>query len=177
MPLILPYNGIMPTIHPSAFIAENATIIGDVEIGAEASIWYNVVVRGDVSHIRIGARSNIQDGAIVHCTEVPNAPTLIGEGVTVGHLAMLHGCTLEDYSFVGMNTIIMDGATVETGGMAAAGAMVTMHKRVRAGELWAGSPAKHIRAMKEEEAKWILTSADNYVRFGREHKKLVSSPR
>ncbi|MCB1319655.1 MAG: gamma carbonic anhydrase family protein, partial [Leptospiraceae bacterium] len=168
MPVILPYKGVKPVIDPSAFIAPNATIVGDVYIGPECGIWYGCVIRGDVSHIRIGARSNVQDGTVIHCTETPNTPTIIGENVTIGHQAMLHACTLEDRSFIGMSTTILDKAVVESGGMLAAGAMLTSGKHILKGELWAGNPAKFFRPMTEAETAFIAISADNYVRFSRE---------
>lgn len=169
MPVILPYKDKFPRIHPSAFIAPNATIIGDVEIGAESSIWYNCVLRGDVSHIRVGERTNIQDGSVVHCTETPNTPTIIGDNVTIGHLAMLHACTVESDSFIGMSTVLLDKSRVCSGGMLAAGAMLTSGKQIEAGELWAGNPAKRFREMKPEERAFVATSAANYVRFSRLH--------
>lgn len=173
MALILPYQGVSPRIHPDAFVAPNATIIGDVEIGAEASIWYGCIIRGDVSHIRIGARTNVQDGTIIHCTETPNTPTLIGEGVTIGHMAMLHACTVENRAFIGMNAILLDTATVRTGGMLAAGAMLTSGKTVEDCQLWAGSPAKYRRELSDEEYAFIATSESNYVRFSREHMRNI----
>ena len=143
---ILPYQGKHPRIHDSAFIAPGCRIIGDVEIGAEASIWYNCVIRADVNRIVIGARTNIQDGSVIHCdsptADAPQGfPTLIGEDVLVGHMAMLHGCTLQDRAFVGLGTIVMNGCTIESDAMLAAGAMLTPGKRVPAGQLWGGRPA------------------------------------
>ncbi|HZK92519.1 MAG TPA: gamma carbonic anhydrase family protein [Stellaceae bacterium] len=122
-PLVLPYRNILPRIHPTAFVAPGACIIGDVEIGAHANIWFNVVIRGDDAPIRIGAGANIQDGTVVHVgydVSVPGGeriPTLIGEGVAVGHMALLHGCRLEPGAFVGMKALVMDRVTVEGGAM------------------------------------------------------------
>lgn len=161
MPLIQPYKGIWPTIADDAFIAENAVIIGDVHIGAEAGIWYNVVIRGDVNHIRIGARTNVQDGTVIHVTR-KIAPTLIGSGVTIGHKACLHGCIIEDNAFIGMNTTILDFATIKSGGMLAAGAMLAPKKTLPAGEIWAGNPAKKLRDMTQDEKDFIPVSAENY---------------
>lgn len=137
-PLILPYRDILPRIHPSAFIAPNAVVIGNVEIGAHANIWFNVVIRGDDAPIRIGAGANIQDGTVVHVThDVPQGdisqggehiPCLIGDDVAIGHLALLHGCTLEPGAFVGMKACVMDKAVVQSGAMVAAGAVVTPRK-------------------------------------------------
>jgi carbonic anhydrase/acetyltransferase-like protein (isoleucine patch superfamily) len=163
--LILPYKGIRPTIAADAFIAQNAVIIGDVVIGAQSGIWYGCVVRGDVHRIRIGARTNIQDGTVVHVTRERFACT-IGSNVTVGHAAILHGCTLEDDSFVGMGATVMDGALVESGGMLAAGALLTPGKVVRKGELWAGSPAKFMRPLSEAEQANFAASAAHYAELG-----------
>ena len=121
--LILPYRGTLPTIHPSVFVAETATIIGDVEIGADTGIWYGVVLRGDVNIIRIGARTNIQDGTVVHVA-AKGQGSFIGSDITIGHMALIHACTLEDGCFIGMQSCIMDGALVESGAMVAAGALV-----------------------------------------------------
>jgi carbonic anhydrase/acetyltransferase-like protein (isoleucine patch superfamily) len=168
MPLILPYQGKMPKIHPTAFIAENAVIIGDVEIGAYSNIWYNCVIRGDVNHIRIGERTNIQDGTIVHVTRV-TSPTLIGSGITIGHLALLHACTLEDNCFIGMGAKVLDDAVVESHAMLAAGALLTPKKRIPSGQLWAGNPAKHMRDLTEKDLSFFPISAENYVRLGQEY--------
>jgi carbonic anhydrase/acetyltransferase-like protein (isoleucine patch superfamily) len=168
MALILPYNGIMPKVDPSAFIAENAVIIGDVEIGADTSIWYGCVLRGDVNHIRIGARTNIQDGTIIHVNHI-NGPTIIGNGVTVGHQALLHACQLQDHAFVGMGAKVLDYAIVETNAMVAAGAMVTQSKRVPSGELWAGTPAKLFRPLSQEEVDNISYSENNYVELAKKY--------
>ncbi|MBV8939662.1 MAG: gamma carbonic anhydrase family protein [Alphaproteobacteria bacterium] len=173
-PLILPYQGeyalqaVSPRIAASAFIAANAAVIGDVEIGEESSIWYGCVVRGDVHRIRIGNRTNIQDGTVVHVTR-GTGPTLIGSNVTIGHAALLHACTLEDNSFIGMRATLMDGVVVENGAQVAAGALVTPGKRIPTGELWAGSPARLFRKLTPEEQAFISESADNYVRLSREH--------
>src|SRR5690606_27614238 len=123
---------------------------GDVTVGAETGIWFGCVLRGDVDRIRIGARTNIQDGTVVHVSH-RDGPTVIGDEVTVGHLALLHACTLEDRSFVGMKACVMDGAVVESGAMVAAGALVTPGKRVPSGQLWAGSPARPMRDLTEAE--------------------------
>lgn len=168
-PIILPFNGIMPTIHPDAWIAPGAIVIGDVHIGAHSSIWFGCVVRGDVNHIRIGERTNVQDNSVIHVTR-KTAPTLIGSGITIGHQAMLHGCTLEDGCFIGMKSCVMDGATVKTGAMVAACANITPGKTLESGQLWAGNPAKYFRDLKEEEAAFIGISAENYVRDANAYK-------
>jgi carbonic anhydrase/acetyltransferase-like protein (isoleucine patch superfamily) len=173
--LILPYNGVTPKIAPDAFVAETAVIIGDVEIGPGASIWYGCVLRGDSNSIRIGARTNIQDGTIIHVNHeregAAGTRTVIGADITVGHMALLHACTLEDGSFVGMKACVMDGALVETGGMVAAGALVTPGKRVKRGELWAGSPAKLMRPLSEKEIAYFAYSAEHYAELAATYRK------
>ena len=176
-PIILSWMGKTPNIAADAFIAPGTVIVGDVEIGSKSSVWFGVVIRGDVNSIRIGARSNIQDGTIIHVDSgrkhkhnprVPQGgfPTIIGDDVTIGHMAMLHGCTLESGSFIGMRSIIMDGAVVEGGAMVAAGALVSPGKRVAKGQLWAGMPAKYIRDLKPEEMGDFDLAAEHYVSLG-----------
>ena len=169
---ILPFRGVWPRIAEDAFIAETAVVIGDVEIGPGSSVWYGCVVRADVNRIRIGARTNIQDGTVIHCNHDPEGdyretgggmPTFIGDDVTVGHMALLHACTVESRGFVGMRAVVMDLAVVEGGGMVAGGALVTPGKRVPAGELWAGSPARRMRELSEAERAEITYSAAHYA--------------
>ncbi|MDH3242283.1 MAG: gamma carbonic anhydrase family protein [Alphaproteobacteria bacterium] len=171
--IIRPFNGVHPKIHETAFVADTAVVIGDVEIGPEASIWYGCIVRGDLNHIRIGARTNIQDGTIIHVDSAgehwDGIPTIIGERVNVGHQALLHACTLEDGAFVGMGATVMDDCVVEGGAMVAAGALVTPKKRVLKGELWAGSPARCLRPLKDEEIAYFKFVEDTYVALGAEH--------
>ena len=161
-PLLRPYKGISPEIDKTAFVAENAVIIGDVKIGEKSSVWYGCVLRGDVEKIRIGARSNIQDGTIVHVTS-DRFGTYIGDDVLVGHNAVIHGCTLQDGAFVGMGAIVLDGAVVETGAMVAAGALVTPGKVVKSGELWGGNPAKKMRDLTPEQIAGLKHGTDHYV--------------
>lgn len=172
-PLILPYQGVDPKIADTAFIAPTASIIGDVTIGEKVGVWFNCVIRGDVASVSIGDRSNIQDGTVIHVSRY-NGPTVIGAGVTVGHKALLHACRLEDGSFVGMGATVMDNAVVESGGMVAAGALITPGKRVKSGQLWAGSPAKFFRDMTPEEIAFIKESEENYVRHVDEYREIVS---
>jgi carbonic anhydrase/acetyltransferase-like protein (isoleucine patch superfamily) len=167
--LIFPYNGILPTIHESAFIAPGAVIIGDVHIGPETGVWFGCVIRGDVNAIRIGARTNIQDGTVIHVTR-KTGPTTIGSGITIGHQVLLHACTLMDDCFVGMGATIIDGVVVERGAFIAAGSVVTPHKRVPTGQMWGGNPAKYMRDLKPEETAFIPVSAENYVRHVHEYK-------
>lgn len=162
------YNGIAPKISHDAFIARGSHIIGDVEIGSKTGIWFNCVIRGDVAQIRIGDRTNIQDGTVIHVTRNGH-PTIIGSGVTVGHKALLHACKLEDSSFVGMGAIIMDDVIVESGAMVAAGALVTPNKIVKKGQIWAGNPAKYFRDLTEQEAAFIKISENNYVKHVEEY--------
>ena len=167
--IILPYKGIFPTIHESAFIAPGAVVIGDVHIGPETGVWFGCVIRGDVNSIRIGARTNIQDGTIIHVTR-KTGPTSIGSGVTIGHQVLLHACTLEDDCFVGMGATIIDFAVVETGAFVAAGAVVTPKKRIPTGQMWGGNPAKYMRDLTPEEAAFIPVSAENYVKHVHEYR-------
>ncbi|MEH6632044.1 MAG: gamma carbonic anhydrase family protein [Halopseudomonas aestusnigri] len=177
--IILPYKGITPKISSEAFIAENAVIIGDVEIGPGSSVWFNCVIRGDVNSIRIGENTNIQDGTVIHVNHDRKGedyrktgggmPTSIGNGVTVGHMALLHACTIKDNAFVGMRAVVMDAAIVEVDAMVAAGALVTPGKVVPSGELWSGSPAKKFRDLKPEELDGIRYSARNYAELGKSY--------
>jgi len=167
--IILPFNNILPRIDPTAFIAENAVVAGDIEIGPDSSVWFGCVMRGDVHEIRIGARTNIQDGTIVHCSK-DKFGCYIGSDITIGHAAVLHACTLEDGCFIGMGAIVMDGARVESGAMVAAGALVPPGKVVKKGELWAGNPAKMMRMLTEQELAFFPVSAERYVALSKAYK-------
>jgi gamma-carbonic anhydrase len=174
-PLILPYRNILPRIDPTAWIAPNAVVIGDVEIGPHVNIWFNVVIRGDDAPIRIGAGANIQDGTVIHVTyDVPGSgehiPTIIGEDVVIAHMVLLHGCTLQPGAFIGMKACVMDRAVVEDGAMVAAGAVVTPRKVVKAGELWAGAPARFSRALKPEEIDYMRWVPGHYRRLAEEYR-------
>ncbi len=168
MSIILPYKGVMPTIAGDVYIAPNATIIGNVTIGAGSSIWFGTVIRGDVMPITIGERTNIQDNSVIHVTR-ETGPTTIGSGVTLGHAVMLHACTVEDNAFIGMRATMLDHTIVKQGGMLAAGAVLTPRKEVAEGEIWAGSPATFMRDMSQKERDFIPISAENYVRLSREY--------
>lgn len=171
-PLILPHKGVMPTIADDVFVAPNATVIGDVAIGEGASIWYNTVVRGDSEKIRIGARTNIQDNCTIHVTNAgPDKlfPCLIGADILIGHNVVAHGCTLEDTCFIGMKSTILDGAVVEGGAMVAAGALLTPGKVVKSGEMWAGSPARKVRGLAEDEIAAFQHAVDHYCENARQH--------
>ena len=145
------FGAYSPLVDPEAFVAPGAQVIGNVSIGADSSIWYNCVLRGDVNRIVIGARTNIQDGTVIHVdSPKPGSaglPTIIGDDVLIGHLVMLHGSVLHDRAFVGLGSIVMDGCTIESDGMLAAGAMLTPGKTIGAGELWMGRPATKLRDM------------------------------
>ncbi len=154
-------DGTFPRIHPTAFIAPTAAVIGDVEIGAESGIWFSCVVRGDTNFIRIGARTNIQDGTIIHVDAV-TYPTIIGDDVTVGHAAIIHACTLHNRAFVGMGSTVLDGAVIEEGGMLGAGGLLTPGKVIGRYELWTGAPAKLKRVMDEEERRKFDRNAEEY---------------
>lgn len=164
MALIKPYKGIFPNIHPTVYLSENAVIIGDVFIDEDSSVWYGTVIRGDVNYIKIGKRTNIQDNCVVHVTHHTH-PTLIGDDVTVGHRAVLHGCILKNRILVGMGAVVMDGVEVEDYVLIGAGALLTPGKKIPSGVLVAGVPAKIIRDLKLEEIKLIEESSKNYVAY------------
>lgn len=172
--IIRPFDGIWPAIDATAFVAPGAVVIGDVTIGAESSIWYAVVLRGDDCAIRIGARTNIQDGSIVHVFNDGRTqhPTVIGDDVIVGHGAKLHGCTLVDGCLVGIGAIVLDGARVERQALVAAGSLVSPGKVVPEGQLWAGNPARFKRDLSVEERGYLGWNAGHYVRTGAIHKAL-----
>ena len=165
-PFIEAYCDNWPEIDDTAYIASTAAIMGSVRIGADCSIWHNVTLRGDANYITIGKGSNIQDNSVVHI-DSGTSPTIIGEYVTVGHGAIVHACTLQDNSFVGMGAIVLDGAVVKSGAMVAAGALVPPGKTVPSGQLWAGSPAKLMRELDEATQHKFLQTAHKYVEFGR----------
>ncbi len=165
------FRGKSPKIADTAFIAPGAQLIGDVEIADRASVWFNCVLRGDVCHIRIGARSNIQDGTVIHVNS-GDFPTLVGEDVLIGHKVMLHGCESQARAFVGRSSVRMGTCVVETGAMVAAGAFLPPGKIARKGELWAGWPAKPIRAMTDEEAAMVVNGPANYAELAAEFRRL-----
>jgi gamma-carbonic anhydrase len=175
---IIPFGGKAPVIHESAFIAPGCRIIGDVEIGAGTSVWYNCVIRADVNFIRIGARSNIQDGTVIHCDSGMDGsggfPTVIGEDCLIGHMAMLHGCTLEDRAFAGLGSIVMDGCLIESDAMLAAGAMLTPGKRIPARQMWGGRPAKLMRELDDMFVRGNQMGVAHYVHNAVRHKAAVS---
>lgn len=151
-----------PDIHSSSWVADSAQVIGDVVIGEESSVWFNAVIRGDVNHIRIGKRTNIQDGCVVHVTR-KTLPTLVGDECTVGHNAILHACTIGNQVLIGMGAVVMDGAEVGDNCIVGAGSLVTPGTKIPAGSLAIGSPARVKRELTEEESRSIRESAANYV--------------
>lgn len=166
MPLIIPVRDYHPAIGQDCFIAENATIIGQVTIGDHCSIWFNTVVRGDVNAITIGHHTNIQDGTVIHCT-YEKAATHIGNFVSVGHNAIVHGCTLEDRVLIGMGAIVMDHAVVKTGSLIAAGSVVLENTIVEPYSLYAGIPARKIKDIGENNAAMIERIANNYLKYAK----------
>lgn len=179
---LLPFAGHSPRIHDSAFIAPGCRIIGNVEIGPEASIWYNCVIRGDVNRVVIGARSNVQDGTVIHCDSPEprrpeGFPTLIGDDVLIGHMAMIHGCTIADRGFVGLGAIVMNGAVIESDGMLAAGALLTPGKRIGTRQLWGGRPAAYMRDLTEAALAEMQEGVARYVENGRRHGAALAAAR
>ena len=167
---IRPYKGISPNLAAGVYIDSQAAVIGDVTIGADSSIWPMCTLRGDVNHIRIGERTSIQDGSVIHVTHKYAArpqgnATLVGSDVTVGHKVILHGCTVEDMCLIGMGAIVLDGAVIRSHVLLGAGSLVGEGKEIEGGYLWLGRPAKRIRELTEEEMKWFAYSAKHYVKL------------
>ncbi len=160
--MILPFKDITPEIHSSAWVTESAQVIGDVVIGEESSVWFNAVIRGDMNYIRIGKRTNIQDGCVLHVAR-RTLPLIIGDEVTVGHNVTLHACTIGNRCLIGMGAVVMDGAEVEENCIVAAGSLVTPGTKIPSGNLVLGSPARVKRPLTEEETRSIREAASNYV--------------
>ncbi len=170
MPIIKAINGITPQFGNNCYLADNAVVVGDVVMGDDCTVWFNAVVRGDVHYIRIGNRVNIQDGAVIHCT-YRKAFTTIGNNVSIGHCAIVHGCTLEDNVVVGMGAIVMDHAVVEKNSLIAAGSVVLENTRVESGSIYAGVPAKKVKALSPEHFEQInMRIANNYVMYAEWYK-------
>ena len=166
---IIPYKGIFPDLEKNVFLAAGSKIIGNVYIGSESSVWYNCVIRADVNHVRIGKKTNIQDGTIIHvsssgfsATGGKGCPTLIGNNVTIGHNATIHACTINDYSLVGMGSIILDGSVIEKMSFVAAGSLVPPGTQIGKEELWAGNPARFKRKINEKEQNLIINTPETY---------------
>lgn len=172
---VLPFEGHLPQLGPRVYVAEQALVLGQVEVGEDASIWPMTVVRGDVHRIRIGPRSNIQDLSMLHVSHdsVYNPggfPLTIGAGVTVGHRVILHGCTVGDHCLIGMGAVVMDGAVLEDEVILGAGSLVTEGKHLQGGFLWVGSPARRVRRLTDEQLAGLRYSADHYVRLKDRHR-------
>lgn len=165
MALIKSCRGFEPKIGNDCFLAENSTIVGDVEMGEQCSVWFNTVIRGDVNSIRMGNKVNVQDGAVIHCT-YEKTKTILGNNVSIGHNALVHGCTVEDNVLIGMGSIVMDNVYIESNCIIAAGAVVLEGTRIESGSVYAGVPAKKVKSLSKElfegEVKRI---ADNYVKY------------
>ena len=162
--MLRPFRSVHPTVDPSAFVDQSAQVIGDVHIGAESSVWMNVVIRGDVHSIRIGARTNVQDGTIVHVMRDTH-PTVVGDDVTIGHGAVVHGCTIEDRCLIGMGAILLNGCRIGTGSIIGAGTLVPEGMQIPPGSMVLGVPARIFRQLTSEEDASLKWYADNYVRY------------
>ena len=171
MAIVRELLGKMPKIGENTWLAETATIIGDVEMGSDCSIWYNAVIRGDVNSIKIGNKVNIQDNAMVHCTYQKSA-TEIGNNVSIGHNAIVHGCTLKDNVLIGMGAIVMDDCVVESNSIVAAGAVVTANTHIGEGEIWAGVPAKKVKDISQQLIEGEINRiANNYMKYSSWYKE------
>ena len=166
--MLRPYRGRLPVVHPTAYVDASAQVIGDVEIGAESSVWMNAVVRGDVNTIRIGQRSNVQDGTVVHVMHETH-PTRIGDDVTIGHAAIVHGCTIGNRVLIGMGATILNGAVIGDDTIVAAGTLVTEGAVIPPRSLVMGSPGKVRRTLSDEDLASILEYAANYVRYKKDY--------
>lgn len=171
--MIYRHGLVIPRLGPHVYVAPNASVIGDVAIGAESSVWFNVTIRGDVFPIRIGARTNIQDGSVVHVTG-GSAATTVGDDVTVGHMVLLHGCTVGDRVLVGMGSVVLDGAVIESDAMLAAGSLLPPGARVPSGGLAMGRPAKVVRIMTETDRERVREAAFLYVQYARDFRANVA---
>lgn len=165
MKIIKPVRGIHPQISDDCYIADNATIVGEVTIGKQCSVWFNAVIRGDVHFIKIGNKVNIQDGAVIHAT-YKKSPTTIGNNVSIGHNAIVHGCTIQDNVLIGMGCIVMDDCVIESNSIIAAGAVLTKNTHVKSGSIYAGVPAKKIKDISQELISGEIDRiANNYVKY------------
>lgn len=177
---IIPIHGKTPRIHETAFIAPGCTIIGDVEIGEGSSVWYNCVLRADVSRIVIGKRSNVQDGSVLHCDpprpgDADGSPLIIGDDVLIGHMAMVHGCLIHDRGFVGLGAIVMNKAVIGSDAMLAAGAMLTEGKVMEPRELWGGRPARKMRDLDEAAIMGMRIGTAHYADNAKHHAEAVAA--
>jgi carbonic anhydrase/acetyltransferase-like protein (isoleucine patch superfamily) len=168
--MIKAYLGKLPVVHADAWVADEAVVIGDVEIAADASVWFHTVVRGDVACVRIGARTNVQDHCTIHVTRDAK-PTILHDDVTVGHRAVLHGCEVASGALIGIGAVVLDDAVVEEGALVGAMSLVTPGMRVPAGQLVMGQPARVVRAVKDAERRWMAETVVNYVGYARDYKR------
>src|SRR5262249_43456540 len=169
-PMIVAFEGHRPRIDPTAFVPDAAVVVGDVIVGPQSSLWFHTVVRGDVHHVRIGARSNVQDNATVHVVR-ERLPTILGDDVTVGHNVVLHGCRVEDGCLIGMGAVVLDGAVVGARSLVGAGALVTPGTVIPPQSLVLGSPAKRVRALNDAELERLRVSAANYVALAERYRQ------
>lgn len=170
--MIRTIGDLTPQIHPSVFVAESADIIGDVAIGKKSSVWFNVVIRGDINYVRIGEGTNVQDGCLLHVRDA-TGPLVIGSNVTIGHGAIVHGCTIRDFCLIGMGAIIMDNVEVHSYSLVAAGAVVLNNTIIPEGVLVAGVPGKIVRQLSSDERRMLEESSQNYI----EYSKMYISPK
>lgn len=175
------FDGRAPSIADDAYIDPAATVVGDVRLGALSSVWPQAVVRGDINSVSIGGRSNIQDGSVLHVSHagrfnLEGSPLAIGEGVTVGHRALLHGCVIGDACLVGMGSIVMDGARLDSRSVLAAGSLVPPGKRLEGGYLWKGAPARRVRPLTDRELEYLVYAADYYVRLAARYRAQAQRP-
>lgn len=168
---ILKYQNNHPQVDTSCYIANGAIIAGDVTIGANSSIWFNSVIRGDVAPVIIGDNTNIQDATVIHTSRFEDGSAVIGDNITVGHMALLHACKIHDNAFIGMKSVIMDKVVVEEYGFVAAGSLLTHGKIVKKYELWAGSPAKFVRKISKEEQEFMIDNVRIYINLAKEYKR------
>jgi len=174
--MIKPFNSITPRVHPTAFVADDAIVIGDVELGEDASVWFGAIVRGDVNFIRIGARTNIQDATVIHVSSKTHS-TILEDEITVGHRVTLHGCYVETGCLIGIGAILLDGVRVGRNSLVAAGSLLTPNTVIPPNSLVMGSPAKVRRPVSDKELLWIRESAANYVRYAGQYMDDSHSPR
>ena len=172
--MILPYKDIFPKLADSVFVAPNAVVAGEVEIGEDSSVWFGTTIRGDVCWIKIGSRTNIQDNSVVHVTH-DTGPTQIGDNITIGHSCVIHACTIEDGALIGMGSVILDGAVIGKNSFIGAGSLVTQNKIIPANSMAFGRPAKVIRTLNQEELKSMEQNAERYVQTASNYKKSLTS--
>ena len=173
--MLFELDGVAPVLEEGAWVAPNAAVIGNVWLGARATVWFGCTVRGDTNHIRIGARTNVQDNSVLHVNPGEEWSLEIGEDVTIGHMAIVHACRLEDTAFVGMGATVLDGAVIEEGAMLAAGSLLTPGKRIPKRELWGGRPARKMREFPDEERERMAHIAVHYAALGQKYRATLKS--